>query len=757
MDDGEIEGQGQQADRPIDGSHHGIQQSFLADPVPAQATRPFSSQFFMSPIPFSLLTIFATLVVVTTAGTLPCSAAEPAPTGFPPRDGMRTRRAVEPPPTPGAVFHLSPVGDDMAPGTQAKPFATLERCRDEIRAMKKKGPLPAGGILIQIHGGDYFRTSTFSLDREDSGTAEAPIRYATAPGAKPVFTGGKRVDGWRPLADSDDYPLLPPGARANVRIADFPAGGSAGILPLKLGGFGSGNGFITHPAHELYFNGRAMSLSRGPNEGVLRIKEVAVPDGTKGYDRQGSMTGSFFYEGDRPRRWVNEPDLLLYGYWFWDWADSYERVASIDPDRRLINLAKPGHSYGYSVGAPFYAVNALSELDAPGEWFLDRARKTMLFIPPTDHRNATIELSLTAETMVQMDDVSHHRFEGITWDMGAATAIRINNGNHCVLAGCTVKRFAGNGVEINGGRHNGLLSCDIFSLGRGGVKLSGGDRRTLEPGASFVENCDIHGVGRIDHTYTPAIQISGVGNRIAHNRLHDIPSSAMRIEGNDMEIEYNEIYNVVTESDDQGGADMWGDPTFLGNRYRFNYWHHIGNWRNSEAKPKCGHAGIRLDDAISGTLIYGNIFERCASGGFGAVQIHGGTLNDIVNNLFIDCAGAVSIQSWELQRWRDHAAPRLLDSRGKLDMALYERRYPELSTLLDTPNANRIRANATLRVGKLLLKSPATTEATDNDSVLDDAFSMKTAPPILTLPGLEDLPLGEIGLYTDAWRPVPRK
>ena len=236
-------------------------------------------------------------------------------------------------------------------------------------------------------------------------------------------------------------------------------------------------------------------------------------------------------------------------------------MASIDPARHLITLAKPWHKYGYRVGAPFYAVNALSELDAPGEWYWIAPGKMILFYPPSDPKEATIDLSLTAVPLLNMENVSHVCFEGITWDLGSADAIRITGGDHCILAGCTVKQFAGNGIEIDGGHDTGLLSCDISSMGRGGVILSGGNRRTLEPGGQFVENCDIHDLSRIDHTYTPAIVLSGAGNRIAHNRLHNMPSSAMRIEGNDQVVEYNEIYNVVTESDDQGGADMWGDPT----------------------------------------------------------------------------------------------------------------------------------------------------------------------------------------------------
>ena len=91
---------------------------------------------------------------------------------------------------------------------------------------------------------------------------------------------------------------------------------------------------------------------------------------------------------------------------------------------------------------------------------------------------------------------------------------------------------------------------------------------------------------------------------------HDIQSSAIRVEGNNHLIEYNEVFSVVTESDDQGGIDIFGNPTFRGNIFRYNYWHHIGAWRETDEQPACGQCAIRLDDAISGTLIKGNIMER---------------------------------------------------------------------------------------------------------------------------------------------------
>jgi hypothetical protein len=669
-------------------------------------------------------------------------------------DGERPGSRVQMPaaPVPAVTFHVAPGGSDTAAGSPEHPFATLERARDQIRSLKKNRGLPSGGVAVVVHGGHYQVTRTFTLAAGDSGSESAPIVFRAAPNEKPVFRGGVRLTDWKPLTDPAALARIPENVRGRVLQCDLAESGVKGILPLKLGGFSSGHGFKTHPAHELFFNGKAMQLARGPNEGFLRVADVAVKDGTKGYDRQGSKVGQILYDGDRPARWVAEPDLLLYGYWFWDWADSYERVATIDPEKRLITLAEPWHKYGFSIGAPFYAINALSELDAPGEWYLDRESKRVFLYPSSDPSTATIELSHLATPMVELENVAHVRFEGLAWELGSADAILVRGGTNCLFAGCTVRHFAGTGIEIRGGQKHGLLSCDIYSMGRGGTIVSGGDRKTLTPGEHFVENCDIHALSRIDHTYTPAVLLNGVGLRIAHNRLHDVLSSAMRVEGNDHCIEFNEIFNAVLESDDQGGADMFGNPTYRGNVYRFNYWHHIGNWRATGEQPKCGQAGIRLDDAISGTLVFGNIFERCSAGqlGFGGVQIHGGKDNVIENNLFIDCAAAVSFSPWPEKRWRELVQP-ALDNKA-IDRALYLARYPQLAQLADNPNSNTVRRNLALRVGELLRRAPGNIEANGNIVLKEGQMSREPDNPIFNEPGFVPIPVADIGLYRDRWR-----
>lgn len=682
---------------------------------------------------------------------------------LPPRDAKAGRLPPPARPEPGRMLHVAPNGVDSNPGTQASPFATLARARNEIRAMKQRGPLPDGGVAVCIHGGEYRIAETFKLDAEDSGTPGSPIVYHAQPSERPVFTGGVRLTEFEPVTDEAVLARLPEEARGRVVQANLEPLGLTKFEPLVLGGFASGRGFTTHPTAELFCDGKAMPLARWPNDGYVPIADVSVQDGHIIHGRPGSKIGRFTYESDRPKRWQNDPDILLYGYWFFGWADSYEQVESIDVEKREIVLKPPYHRYGYRKGQPFHAMNLLSEIDAPGEWYLDRRGSVLYFYPPSNPAHSTIILSAAMFPLVEMEGVSRVTFEGITWEFGCNDAIRVKDGERCLFAGCTVRHFAGNGVTIRGGTDHGLLSCDIYSMGRGGTVVSGGDRKSLLPGRHFVENCHIHDLSRIDHTYTPAVLMEGVGNRIAHNLMEDVRSSAIRLEGNDHTVEFNEIRHVVWESDDQGGADMFGDPTYRGNVYRYNYWHHIGNWRKPDEGPECGQAGIRLDDSISGVLIYGNVFHHCATGraGFGGVQIHGGKDNIIDNNIFARCRSAISFSPWKQDRWTAFVGDRL--DAPAIDRTLYLRRYPDLARLTEEPNVNTVSRNIVFQCGQFLRRDAGKTRLTDNLETTDDpgfgdadrgVFRLGDDAPVLEAIGFRPIPFDEIGLYRDAYRTV---
>jgi hypothetical protein len=88
-------------------------------------------------------------------------------------------------------------GNDTDPGTEEKPFTTLERARDEIRRLKAGGALSVGGITVEIRGGVYELARPIELTDQDSGTDTGPIVYRARRGEVVRIVGGRTVTGWR--------------------------------------------------------------------------------------------------------------------------------------------------------------------------------------------------------------------------------------------------------------------------------------------------------------------------------------------------------------------------------------------------------------------------------------------------------------------------------------------------------------------------------------------------------------------------------
>lgn len=670
--------------------------------------------------------------------------------GLPAHDPLASRTPIAPF-KPAMEYFVAVDGNDANPGTAELPFATLAQARAVIRALRKEA-LPAGGIAVTIKAGEYNITETLTLDADDSGTEQSPIVYRAEAKGKTVFYGGARLSGFTPVTDPAILERLPDESRGKVVQCNLKSHGISDYGELSVRGFSQPPSPATL---ELYCNGKPMTLARYPNEGFLGIKRLVDP-GLK-----GSHPSVIEYESDRHARWTKAQDAWLFGYFKWLWADATIKIGAIDPAAKTLTTAE-AYDYGGGMaatqGITYYAFNLLEELDIPGEWYLDRASGMLYFYPPSDPAQAVIEIGMLNEPMIVMRNVSHVRIEGIVFDLGRYNCMTILDSSHCVIAGCTIKRFAGNGITIEGGKQCGILGCDIAMLGRRATEVIGGDRSTLEPGGHFVENCQIMDFGRIDRTYTPGIQLEGVGNRVAHNLIYDCPSSVMRIEGNDHLIEYNEIHSSVRESDDQGAIDIFGNPTYRGIVIRYNSFHHIGKTGREGAVH--GQAAIRFDDTISGMLVYGNIFYRCANGNFGAVQMNSGRDNIMDNNLFADCKQGISGQWYPA----NHFWNMIREGNAPADFhrdALYLTRYPAIAQMMDTPGLNYIWRNVFYRCGRVVTRDQMMYDMHQNGVYEEDPgfahaatgdFTLMPDAPLLAQVGFKPLPIEEIGLYDDAHR-----
>jgi hypothetical protein len=119
------------------------------------------------------------------------------------------------------VLHVASVEQLATGGRQPSPFfRSVEAARDQLRSMQ---PLPAGGATVLLHEGTH---QPFALDAIDSGRADAPILYVSAPGETATISGGVTVpaSAFKPSAA---------GGVAGVMSASL---APLGITPAMLGG-----------------------------------------------------------------------------------------------------------------------------------------------------------------------------------------------------------------------------------------------------------------------------------------------------------------------------------------------------------------------------------------------------------------------------------------------------------------------------------------------------------------------------------------
>ncbi|MCX7600165.1 MAG: right-handed parallel beta-helix repeat-containing protein [Armatimonadetes bacterium] len=572
-------------------------------------------------------------------------------------------------------------GRRPAPGKTDGPFASLERARDEIRRLKAAGGLPKGGVVVEVAEGTYELARPLELTSEDSGEPSAPIVYRARPGTQVRITGGRRVTGWRKVSDPAVLARLEPSARGKVYQADLRA---LGITDL---------GAVLENRLELFFNDVPMILARWPNEGFVNIVDVVVKDGHQIHGIPGSTVGQFIYDGDRPARWLAEKDLYLHGYWFWDWSDQRQKVESIDPEKRIITLAKPYHYYGYRAGQWWYALNALCEIDAPGEWYLDRETGVLYFYPPSDITKGRAVVSLLP-TLVTVRDASYITLRGFIFEAARGTLVTISGGTCSRVVACTLRNCGAGAVEINLGDHHSVVGCDIYNTGTTGASINGGDRTTLTPAGHLVQNCHIHHWGRWARMYSAAVLCNGVGNRVANNLMDNAPHIAILFGGNDHLFELNEIHSVCLEANDAGAIYAGRDWTMRGTVIRHNYMHHVNGFRGQ------GCVGVYLDDMYCGTEVSGNVFYRVTRAAF----IGGGRDNIVRGNIFVDCTPALHIDARALGWAGYHADMWVQEGREKGTLSgiaynkpPYSTRYPELVRILDeepkAPRGNVVEGN----------------------------------------------------------------
>jgi len=655
-------------------------------------------------------------------------------------------------------YYVSCSGSDRNPGTRARPFATAERARDAIREAGVAGKTTC---TVWLHGGIHRREQAFLLEEQDSGTREHPVIYSGVEGETPRLVGGTvlKADAFTLVDDPAYLERIPRAARGKVYMLDLDAHGikHTNAYPDKF----TDNGGI----FELFFGNKRMPISIYPNEqGAMTMKRVIINGG--GQEKPGSWSvyyntgtpeekralesglgprpGVFEYPSEHAAahaRWAEVVDrgVWLKGYWRVVWQNETVRVGAIDTEKQTVTLAVPvSHGIGNKYHRPegsgeeiYWVMNLLEALDQPGEWAVDFKDRKLFFYPPAPLEDADILISDTASPVIALQRTHDIELRGLTAEGSLGDGIRVIDGTRNALRGCTVRNVAKYGIVVEGGSNNVVESCDLYALGAGGVDLTGGDDEAAPrvPAGHRVENCDIHHFGEIERVYAPGVnvgflgggggsaKVSAVGMIIRHNAIHHCPHAGVLFNSFDNLFEYNEIFQFALVSNDIGAFYSFSKPGHIGNNtFRYNFMH---------SSPEGD--GIYYDYVANHPRIHGNIAyrlgpidtERKAKRGCGFL-VKNGQRNrvDIFNNMAVDCKMGYAIKTGEGSVLRDNVAVACGDNHSAPDL----KTYPGDPGFVDL-------------------------EAMDL-ALLDDAAVFRD------LTEFEKIPFAEIGLYTDAFRPL---
>ena len=474
------------------------------------------------------------------------------------------------------------------------PFKTIERARDAIRAMKTAGGLPKGGVTVQIRRGTYCLEKTLEFTAEDSGTAESPIVYSGFANEEVRLVGGKFVNNFAAVTDAAVLARLDP-RRARACRAGRPQG--ARHHRLRRAGRRRPGTVLPRPADDAVpLAERGLRADRGPGRRRTGIRSTAF---RAARSASSPTTATGRSAGSARRTCGCTATGSGTG------RTSARQIESIDTEKPILAVVPPYHGYGYRKGQWYYAFNVLAELDTPGEWYLDRETGILYFWPPAPVAAGRDASCPSLDNALCAKDVSHVTLRGLTLEASRGTAVTISGGAHNRIAGCTIRNIGGSGRRVSAAAGQRRRRLRHLPDGRGRHQperrrpQDAHARRTSSP-RTTTSTTTAAGAA----CTSAAIALSGVGNRAAHNLIHDAPHMAIGFGGNDHVIEFNEIHSVCYESNDAGAIYAGRDWTMRGHVIRYNYLHHINGF---EAK---GCVGVYLDDMFASAAIVGNVFYK---------------------------------------------------------------------------------------------------------------------------------------------------
>lgn len=325
------------------------------------------------------------------------SGTTPAPQPTEAADGVRR-------------LYVSTTGSDSADGSKSQPFRTLNKAKEAVRAMDKS----KGDIVVEIADGFYTSDETIVFTEEDSGTENCTITYRAAAGAKPVLSGGEKLESaWQ---EADDVDWLTGGRKAyktpltrGEKLRAVYVNGERASMTMKTGKPVGAVGSYTvtkdqadwawAPSTTTLYTGTVLPASLGLSADTRNPQNIELESGSR-WAKQlvCAETLTETAEGD------TEVTLQMpYGALAQNlgWNTEYNPTGSVDND----------------------VVNVFEWLENPGEFYFDQAGSMLYYIPRDGEDMSTAEVVVPDKnTILEIaGDAEHSKyvenvvFEGLSF------------------------------------------------------------------------------------------------------------------------------------------------------------------------------------------------------------------------------------------------------------------------------------------------------------------------------------------------------
>ncbi|HRP55845.1 PDZ domain-containing protein [Agriterribacter sp.] len=520
------------------------------------------------------------------------------------------------------TLYVAVGGNDSNTGTPARPFKTIRYAVDHSLQYEDKD------VTIELRTGTYYLDKTVEINAADFLPASLQIRAYS--NEKVTISAGRRLKlQWKPYKNGIYVASVPPGVSFE----------------------------------RLYIDQKLQPLARYPDyDPAARVFHGTAADAIA---------------PERVKRWKDPVGGYVHALHAYEWGGFHYRITGVDDTG---NVQLEG---GWQNNRPNamhkeyrFVENIFEELDAPGEWWLDKAKHLLYYFPPKGINIATAKVEVSnLKNSIELKGSAGKPLRNIQlinlyfahnertfmdtkepllrsdWTIYRGGAVLLDGTESCKIADCVFEGIGGNAIMFsNYNKKDTVTGCHIYNTGANAVCFIGDTKAVRSPSFgyenfvpyarldktpgplthNFPQECIVadnlfHDLGDIEKQAT-GVQIEVAASiTVSHNSIYHTSRAGINIGDGCFgghTIEYNDVFNTVRETGDHGSFNSWG---------RDRFWAPDRKYMDSLVAV---HPELILLDAQKQTIIRNNRF-RCDHGW--DIDLDDGSSNyHIYNNLCLN-------------------------------------------------------------------------------------------------------------------------